>query len=307
LNLIERLDNIYTIDTNMWNFDRYMSAFLVAGKEIALIDTGEPNKLEPVLTGIKKTGYSVSDISYIFCGHCEHADHAGNVAPILRLAPRAGVYINPVGFQSLLDPNKEIARKRALDNPEVAAMRTDMEPVPASRIQKMKDGDTLDLGNGEKLTVYFTPGHQPSGITLYEHKHRGLFINDLVGNCFPDADAHYPISPLCSDFQNSIESLERLLSLQVDYLYLGHYGITDQPYPIMKKAIAMMQGLLDMGKAYVHAGKSGQIAARMLEMLDPEIKKLGTARGEKLYKYATGNHQRTQSQFFTQYCINKFS
>jgi hypothetical protein len=62
-----------------------------------------------------------------------------------------------------------------------------------------------------------------------------------------------------------------------------------------------------MGKEYVRAGKSDQIAAKMLEILDPELKRLGIARGEKFYKYATGNHQRIQSQYFTNYCINKFS
>jgi len=291
----------------MWNFEHYMSAYLLVGDEIALIDTGQPNQLEAVLNGIKKTGYSVSDISYIFCGHCEHQDHAGNIATILRLAPNASVYINPIGKSFLLDPSAEIAMKRAQDTPEVAAMRADMEPVPESRIKEVKNGDTFDLGKGEKLTIYLTPGHQPSGLVVYEEKHQGLFINDLVGNCFLDADSHYSLSPLRSDHQQCIESLKRLMKLPLEYLYLGHYGMTDQTYPLMQRSIDNLQKLLDMGKECVRTGKADQIPSNMLEILDPEIRKLGQARGENFYKYATGNHQRIQSQDFADYCIKHFS
>ena len=236
MSFLERLGNIYAIDANMWNFQQYMSAYLVVGEKIALIDTGQPKQLTMVISNIEKTGYSVSDISYIFCTHCEHQDHAGNIGPILRMAPKASVYINAVGLHSLLDPNTEIAQKRATDNPEWAAMRLDMEPVPPERIKYLKDRDAFDLGNGEKLTVYFAPGHQPSGIAIYEEKHKGLFINDLVGNCFLDADSHYPLSPMGLDHEKCIDSLKKLSSLHLDYLYLGHYGITSQTYSLISSS-----------------------------------------------------------------------
>ena len=166
MNFIERVDNIYAIDTNMWNFEHYMSAYLLVGDKIALIDTGQPNQLNNVVKNIEKTGYKVSDIDYIFCDHSEHQDHAGNIAPLLRMAPKANVFVSPVNASYLIDPSAEIAMKRAQDTPEVAAMRADMEPVPASRIKQVKDGETFDLGGGNKLTVYLAPGHQPSG-TVY--------------------------------------------------------------------------------------------------------------------------------------------
>jgi glyoxylase-like metal-dependent hydrolase (beta-lactamase superfamily II) len=87
---------MYVIDTKMWGFDHYSSAYLVAGKEIALIDTGEPNQIEGVRAGIKAHVISMSDISYIFITHPEHMDHAGNVAPLLKDNPRGNVYINPM-------------------------------------------------------------------------------------------------------------------------------------------------------------------------------------------------------------------
>jgi glyoxylase-like metal-dependent hydrolase (beta-lactamase superfamily II) len=306
MSFLERLNNIYVVDTQMWGFEHYMSAYLVVGKEIALIDTGQPNRIEAVRAGIKAHGFSFSDISHIFVTHCEHADHAGNVTPILRESPKASVYINPAGRSSMFDPNKQIAARRARDNPEVAAMRTDMEPVPSSRIKDLNDGDVFDLGNDEKLKVIFAAGHQPSGIAIFEEKNTGLFISDLVGGCFTDADAHYPFCSVGTDYMKTIESINKLMDLPLSYLYLGHYGISDKPKQIMTRSIADIGRLLEMGKQYIHEGKLDSIAGKMLEMLEPELQKLRMARGEKIYQYATGNHQRKQSQNFTEYCKNKF-
>jgi len=51
MNFLERLDSIYLIDTKMFDLAQYMSAYLVVGKEIALIDTGLPGKIEVVRAG----------------------------------------------------------------------------------------------------------------------------------------------------------------------------------------------------------------------------------------------------------------
>ena len=99
MSFAERLNNVYVIDTKMFGFDHYNAAYLVEGKEIALIDTGLPNQTETVRAAIKAHGFSISDISYIFITHCEHWDHRGNVAPLLRESrPEANVYIHPEGL-----------------------------------------------------------------------------------------------------------------------------------------------------------------------------------------------------------------
>jgi len=40
-----KADNVYLIDTKMFDFDDYNAAYLVKGKELVLIDTGIPPKL----------------------------------------------------------------------------------------------------------------------------------------------------------------------------------------------------------------------------------------------------------------------
>ena len=39
---LERLDNVYVIDTHMFGFPHFNAAYIVAGREVALIDPGAP-------------------------------------------------------------------------------------------------------------------------------------------------------------------------------------------------------------------------------------------------------------------------
>ncbi len=307
MSFLERLNNIYVIDTKMWGFDHYNAAYLVEGKEIALIDTGEPNQIEAVRAGIKAHGFSISDISYIFVTHCEHMDHAGNVAPLLRESPRTNVYIHPSGQEYLTDPSIERARRKELIPPAMFARYGEMEPVPPSRIKFLNDGDVFDLGNGEKLRIIFAPGHQPSGIVILEEKNKGLFINDLVGNCLADADAHYPLNPYRSDHKQAIETLKKLMGLPVANLYLGHYGICQRPKQVMTRAINDMQRLLDIGTKYISEGKPEKIASKAYEMIMPELEKLRLVRGEAVYQYATREHIPSQLKLFAKYCQERLN
>ena len=81
MDFTERVDNVYTIDTKMFGFGHYNSAYLVKGKEIVLVDTGMADQLQTVRDGIKAHGFSPGDISNILITH-SHADHCGNVAPL---------------------------------------------------------------------------------------------------------------------------------------------------------------------------------------------------------------------------------
>ena len=191
-----RADNVYMIDTKMFGFDNYSSCFIVQGKKTAMVDTGLANQFEALRAGLKAHGFSPQDIDYIFVTH-EHGDHFGNVPTLLQENPEATVYIHPAAVECLTDPGKEREFMKGKLPPHMIARFGELtvEPVPQSRIQFVKDGDVFDLGDGEKLRIIFAPGHQPGGIVILEEKNRGLFINDVVGNFFADADVSLILTP----------------------------------------------------------------------------------------------------------------
>lgn len=302
---VNRIDNIYMVDTHMFGFPNFNAAYIVAGKDIALIDTGAPLSLDIVREGIKKHGFSIQDISYIFITHCEHPDHAGNAGSILKENSKAQVYINPTGAIQLTNPEIEDAKRREILPGKMADRFGKMVPIDSSRIQYLKDGDQFDLGYGEKLRVIFTPGHQPSGIVIYEEKNKGLFINDLCGLYLADVEASWIFTPYGSDVVKARESLERVMSLPLTRLYLGHFGFCDKPQEIIQGALDMIQRLLDIGAACMEENKESEIASRVWsDRLVPELEKIRIGRGGTFYEYVSQELTPSMSQAFAKYYLS---
>jgi len=303
MNYTERADNVYLIDTKMFGFDRYNAAYIVEGKEIALIDTGPATSIKAVRAGILAHGFAIEDISYIMITH-EHSDHCGNVASLLRENPKANIYINPVASEYLIDPSKRVAALKDILPEKMLARFGEMEPVPSSRIQSLNDGDVFDLGNGEKLRIIFAPGHQPGGIVILSEKNRGLFINDLVGMNLADAGSLIMFTPPLSDVRQAMESLRKVKDIPVTTLFLGHFGIWDNPKEVIQHALDKIQWLLDIGEQCMAAGKPEEIANRFVAGVMPEVEKIRAARGESFYEFIIGELVPTLSRNFVNYYLD---
>ena len=192
---------------------------------------------------------------------------------------------------------------KSIMKPEMHARFGTQEPVPASRLETIKDGDTFDLGDGEKLKIIVTPGHQPSGIVIYSEKTRGMFINDLVGLNLADADAHWIFTPPKSDVRAAMKSLQGLMNVPISRLYTGHFGIWDNAREVMQGALDRMQGMLDIGAACLAEGKPEEIETRVINKLMHEAEKIRKARGKGLYEYVCGDLIPHLGQNFSRYYL----
>jgi glyoxylase-like metal-dependent hydrolase (beta-lactamase superfamily II) len=300
----ERSDNVYVIDTKMFGFDHYQSCYIVAGKEVVLIDAGIPSQLETFRLALKKHGFFIQDISRIFLTHCEHPDHAGNVGVFVAENPKIKVFINPVGLEYLTNPSIENENRKKVMLPQMAARFGEQIPVPRSRIEFLKDGDVVDIGSGEKLRIMFTPAHQPSGLVIVEEKNRGLFINDIVGNYFSDVDVNLILTPQRSDVLRAREDLRKFQKMNIQKLYLGHYGIDDQPRVVFDRALKGIQRILDIAEKSVKEGKPEEIERRVLDsrMLDIEnLKK----RSLSLFEYTRDELITHHSTYFAKYYLDR--
>lgn len=295
-------DNVYVIDTKMFNFEHYMSAYLIKGKELVMIDTGLPNQTQTVIDGIKSHGFSVSDISHIFVTH-EHGDHCGNAGPLVKLNPKIKVHGHPLTKQRLTDPASIEASMKGKLLPKMISRFGHAEPVPPNNIEYLNDAEEFDLGDGERLKVIYAPGHQPGSIVIFEEKFGGLFINDLVGNYFADADAFIMLTPYGSDVIQGLESLKKTMEIPVKKLFLGHFGISENPKYVMQGAADIMQGLLDIGVRCMEDGSPELIEPRVKAFRMPEAKKLKAARGEYIYNYTVEELIGHQSTSFAKYFL----
>jgi glyoxylase-like metal-dependent hydrolase (beta-lactamase superfamily II) len=297
-----RDNNVFMIDTFMMDFEHYQSCYIVKGKEIVMIDTGMPPALEKVRAGMKAHGFSIQDISKIFVSHCEHPDHAGNVGAFVKENPGIRVFINPAGLEYLTHPEIEAEKRKQVMLPRMAARFGTQLPVPTKNIEMLKDGDVMDIGDGEELKIMFTPAHQPSGYVLIEKKNRSLFINDLVGNYFPDCNFNLVLTPYRSDIIRAKEDLLKFRAMNFNKLYLGHFGIADNPEVVYQSALAGIQRHLDIAVWCVKEGWTQHLEWMILGSKYPEVEKL-KKRSDILFDYVKTELATHHSTYFAEYYL----
>ena len=182
-----------------------------------------------------------------------------------------------------------------------------MIPVPESRIEYLNDGDEIDLGDGEKLKAYFTPGHQPSGMVLHARKNNGLFINDLCGMYLADVDISLIFTPDKANVADAMKSLNRIKDIPVDRLFLGHFGICDKPKEVIENALTKMQQLMDIGERCTKEGRPEDIEKEVYARIVGEADKVRASRGEDLYQYLSKELLPNLARGFARYYTEQYN
>ena len=139
-----------------------INSYLVQGEKTALIDlTQETTELMASLNQqIEQTGVSPENIDYVIVNHME-PDHSG----------------------MLRDFVKENSKARFICSEKAVPLLQQFSSVPEERIDAVKDGDTLDLGQGQILTFYMIPNvHWPETMATWLEAESTLFSCDAFGS-----------------------------------------------------------------------------------------------------------------------------
>ena len=134
------------------------NSYLIEGSKIAIMDTVDPRKtdewiqkLDSALAGRKP--------DYLVVQHME-PDHSGSIAAVLARYPDLTVVCSAQALKFMAQFNEGISIKS----------------------QTVKEGDTLDLGNGAVLTFVSAPMvHWPEVMVTYLAKEETLFAADGFG------------------------------------------------------------------------------------------------------------------------------
>ncbi len=182
------------------NGTTYNSYFIDAEKK-TLVDTVKEGFYDTFLRKLK-TQTDPSEIEYIICTHTE-PDHSGSLKHILKLAPNATV----VGSGQAINYLAE------------------MVGVPF-KWKKVKNGDTLDLGNMTIKIIGAPNLHWPDTIYAFLEEEKVLFTCDSFG-------AHYAGEKM---FDDQVEDYTKAF----DY----YFDVILKPYSkFMLKAIEKIEGL----------------------------------------------------------------
>ena len=82
----------------------------------------------------------------------------------------------------------------------------------------LNDGDEIEISKGRKIKAILTPGHSPGSLSYYDIEEKVVFIGDSIG--IGESGVHLPSY---SDVDSYLKSIERIGSLELNYLLSGHY------------------------------------------------------------------------------------
>lgn len=176
------------------------------GEHGALIDAGTGKGHGGLISNIEKCGVASSQIEYLFLTHC-HYDHTGGAVKVTE------------EFACKTIAHELDAIYLEEGDSDVTAARWYGEVLEPLKVDhKITSSEEAFLIGNRSIKSFHTPGHSP-GSVVYLVESEGKRI--LFGQ-----DVHGPLDPcLLSNREDYIRSLKFLLSLEIDILCEGHFGI----------------------------------------------------------------------------------
>jgi len=184
--------------------ERFVYSYLIYGKKILLVDCGVAGSKEKIFNYIKETGRDPGEIKVIVITHA-HADHIGGVLEIQdAVGCDLAAHIDDIPWIEDIE------------------LQCKERPVPSfySLVKgslkvnwPLKDGDSLELGDGTSLKVIHTPGHSKGHIALFYEADRALISGDSIP-VFGEVPIYESVLPAVSSAKKlrEIKGLEVLLS-----------------------------------------------------------------------------------------------
>ncbi|MDD3876442.1 MAG: FprA family A-type flavoprotein [Bacteroidales bacterium] len=238
----------------------YNSYFINADKK-TIIETSKEKFWDVYLNKIKQVCVP-EEIDYIIANHTE-PDHSGNIANLIKIAPKAKVVATGNAIRYLKD-------LIGFDFPHII----------------VRDGDTLDLGN-KTLSFIGAPNlHWPDSMFTYLHEDKLLFTCDAFGAHYCDEEMYndkignydeafkYYFDVILKPYSKFIlKAVDKIKDLQIDCICPGHGPILrSNPLKIVEKSVDFAKEALKMPERkvifipYVSAyDKTGKVAHKIAD------------------------------------------
>jgi glyoxylase-like metal-dependent hydrolase (beta-lactamase superfamily II) len=262
---------IHTIDTGFVR-PRFDAAYLVveSGRG-AFIDCGTNFAVPRMLAALDEAGISAAEVDWLILTHV-HLDHAGGAGELIARLPNAQLVVHPRGARHMIDPSVLWAGASAVYGEAVMEQTYGrLRPIAADRVIETPDGHVVELA-GRPLRCIDTPGHAKHHLTVYDERANACFTGDVFGLSYRDFDtANGPFilpttSPVQFDPPALHASIERLLALQPDAMYLTHYGRVEDVERLAADLHVQIDAMVDL--AHAAHGKPDRHAVLMESLTD---------------------------------------
>jgi glyoxylase-like metal-dependent hydrolase (beta-lactamase superfamily II) len=137
--------------------------------------------------------------------------------------------------------------------------------VPAERIRAVDDTGLVDLGDGRRLSSYYSPGHAKHHVGLLDSLSGDLYVGDAAGVYIPDTGDLRPATPPPDfDLAVALDSLRLFTSLNPSRLLFSHYGPADDVPAILERSAEELSVWVSQTRAARSAGLDLDHAVEMV-------------------------------------------
>lgn len=208
------------LDLGFQGVERVIASFLLdTPVGPVLIETGPESTYARLEEGLRAHGVEPGAVRHVFVTHI-HLDHAGAAWRLAELG--ATVYVHPKGAPHLVDPSRLLASAERIYGELLKPLWGELKGIPPERVRVLGDGEVVDL-DGVRVQALETLGHA-------SHHHAYLvdgmvFAGDIAGVRIAPGPVLPPTPPPDIHLESWYASLDRLLSLRPEALYLTHFGV----------------------------------------------------------------------------------
>jgi glyoxylase-like metal-dependent hydrolase (beta-lactamase superfamily II) len=222
--IIRYPDGITAIDCEMAGYTSLVAAFVIPGPNPAVVETGPASVVATLIAGLAELGIGPGDVA-TFVGSHIHLDHAGGAGDVAKAFPNATIAVHEQGARHMIDPAKLMASSYRVFGPALDTLFGPLKPVPPDQLRSVDEGDTIDIGNGRHLRVFYAPGHARHHMAVQDSETGALFVGDSMGVYLPEADVLRPATPPPDfDLAVALRTLDRYRDLAPPTMYLSHFG-----------------------------------------------------------------------------------
>lgn len=251
---------VKVLDLQFQGVEKVIASFLLQSREgPVLIETGPESTYARLEAALKQEGVHPKEVRHVFVTHI-HLDHAGAAWRFAELG--ATVYVHPRGAPHLVDPSRLLASAERIYGAMLKPLWGELKGIPQERVRVLEDGEVVDFG-GLRVQALETLGHA-------SHHHAYLvdgllFAGDIAGVRIAPGPVLPPTPPPDIHLESWYASLDRILALRPEVLYLTHFG----PYRDVEAHLLALRGVLEEWAGWVlHRLKEGLSLEEMTERFE---------------------------------------
>lgn len=281
----KKLDyNIIQIDTGYLRPGLAACYLVIDSGRAAVIDTGVEQTALRVQEVLYEEGLSTDCVDFIVPTHV-HLDHAGGAGKLMQICHNAKLVIHPLGSRHMIDPSRLIAGAEAVYGKEGLHQSVgEIIPVDRERVIEAADAFRFMLGQRE-LLIIDTPGHARHHFCVWDETSKGFFTGDTFGLAYPELDCEGrsfifpPTTPVQFDPPAWHASIDRLMAMHPERMYLTHFGQLDEPVIYMN---ALHRRIDDLAALALNHDKSiDDLAASVKQYINQELTTHGSQLGSE--------------------------